>query len=445
MLLAALVLAAVPPLSLPATRTTLDNGLTVIVSPDHSVPGVAVDLWYQVGSADEQPGRTGFAHLFEHLMFMGARYAPYPKFDTIMEAKGGSNNASTGQDGTHYYSVGPSNLLETFLWLEADRMQTLGEEMTQEKLETQRKVVLNERRQSYENRPYGQADLILEEHLWPQGHPYHHPVIGSAKDLEAATLQDVKDFFARWYVPSNASLAIVGDVEPEQALALARKYFAWMPKTPVPQRPTPPQVTLPKQDRVDLTDHVELPRVTFVWPSPKDGSEGDAAADLLSKILAGGKASRLYELLVHQKGIATDVGAAQSSQTLQSNFSVEVMGQPNVPADQLIAQMNAGIQTLLEKGVTQAELDAARSDLYTSVARQLEGLVARGDILNHLQVRDGDPNGLQKDLARYDRLTPQTFLEQVKGFLAQPHLTLVVTPTPEPTATPSSTQKGATR
>jgi len=441
MLLAALVLAAVPPLSLPATRTTLDNGLTVIVSPDHSVPGVAVDLWYQVGSADEQPGRTGFAHLFEHLMFMGARYAPYPKFDTLMEARGGSNNASTGQDGTHYYEVGPSNLLDTFLWLEADRMQTLGQEMTQEKLETQRKVVLNERRQSYENRPYGQADLLLDEHLWPVGHPYHHPVIGSAKDLEAATLQDVKDFFARWYVPSNATLSIVGDVDPAQAVAQVKKYFAWMPKTSSPQPAAPPQVTLAKNDRVDLTDNVELTKVTFAWPSPKDGSEGDAAADLLSKILGGGKASRLYELLVHQKGLATDVGAAQSSQTLQSTFSLEVMGQPNVSADQLIAGMNAGLETLLAKGVTQAELDAARADLYTSVARQLEGLVARADVLNHLQIRDGDPNGLQKDLARYDRLTPKTFLEQVKGFLAQPHVTLVVTPK----ATAPSTQKGATR
>lgn len=441
MLLAALVLAAVPPLSLPANRITLDNGLTVIVSPDHKVPGVAVDLWYQVGSGDEQPGRTGFAHLFEHLMFMGARYAPYPKFDTIMEAHGGSNNASTGQDGTHYYEVGPSNLLETFLWLEADRMQTLGQEMTQDKLETQRKVVLNERRQSYENRPYGEADLLLDQHLFPPGHPYHHPVIGSVQDVQAATLQDVKDFFARWYVPANATLAIVGDVAPEQAVALARKYFAWMPAKPKPPEPTPPPVTLRENDRVDLDDNVELPKVILAWPSPKDGSEGDAAADLLSKVLGDGKASRLYEKLVHQEGIATDVGAAQESQRVQSTFTIEVMGKPNVSPDALIAGVDAAIQALFAKGVTQQELDAARADLYTSVARELEGLVARGEILNHLQIRDHNPAGLQQDLARYDRLTPESFLQQVKPFLAKPRVALVVHPR---TQAGTSTVPGAT-
>src|SRR3954470_6443398 len=209
----ALLLAALPPLLLPSHSQRLENGLVVIVSPDRSVPGVAVDLRYTVGSKDEEPGRTGFAHLYEHLMFMGARYVPYPRFDTIMEAAGGTNNASTSNDFTWYFESGPSNLLETFCWMEADRMATFGLEMTDQKLGTQKPVVLNERRQSYEARPYGLADLVTQEQLWPEGHPYHHTPIGSAQDIEAAQLDDVKHFFARWYVPSNAVVSIVGDVD----------------------------------------------------------------------------------------------------------------------------------------------------------------------------------------------------------------------------------------
>jgi len=235
----ALLLAALPPLQLPSHSQRLENGLVVIVSPDRSVPGVAVDLRYTVGSKDEEPGRTGFAHLFEHLMFMGARYVPYPKFDTLMEAAGGTNNASTDNDETNYHESGPSNLLETFLWMEGDRLATLGKEMTQEKLETQRKIVLNERRQSYENRPYGLAQLALEEHLFPEGHPYHWPVIGSAKDIEAAQLGDVTRFFDAWYTPANTVLAIAGDVEPARAFELARKYLGFIPGRPPPKRKQP--------------------------------------------------------------------------------------------------------------------------------------------------------------------------------------------------------------
>ena len=244
MLLAlALLLSAqtAPPLALNSTSQTLDNGLTVIVSPDASGPGVAVDLWYRVGSRNEELHRTGFAHLFEHLMFMGARHVPYPKFDTLMEAVGGVNNASTSIDRTNYWEVGPSNLLETFFWMEADRMASLGATMTKDKLETQRAVVLNERRQSYENRPYGMADYIISENLYPAGHPYSWDTIGTAQDLEAASLSDVTAFFARWYVPNNVTLVVVGDVEPAAVFALAKKYFSFIPRKELPalQKPAP--------------------------------------------------------------------------------------------------------------------------------------------------------------------------------------------------------------
>src|SRR3954468_18845472 len=239
-MLLALLLSTLPPLALNAQTKTLPNGIVVIVSPDHSAPGVAVDLRYQVGSKDEDPGRTGFAHLYEHLMFMGARYVPYPSFDTIMEAAGGSNNAATANDVTWYYESGPSNLLETFCWMEADRMATFGLEMTDEKLGTQKPVVLNERRQSYEARPYGMADLVTHEQIWPEDHPYHHTPIGSAHDIEAAQLDDVKRFFAHWYVPSNAIVSIVGDVDTAQAQALVKQYFGWIPSPPKPEHPPAP-------------------------------------------------------------------------------------------------------------------------------------------------------------------------------------------------------------
>src|SRR5215831_13029668 len=208
-------------------KLVLPNGLTVILHVDRSSPLVAVNLWYHVGSKDEAPGRTGFAHLFEHLMFMGSRHAPYPAFDAIMESWGGHNNGTTSNDRTNYYEIGPRNLLETFLWLEADRLATLPDVITEEELGRQRKVVQNERRQSYENRPYGRAELLIPETMYPPAHPYAWPTIGSHEDLEAASVDDVREFFARFYLPSNATLAIAGDFDPAEARALAERYFGW--------------------------------------------------------------------------------------------------------------------------------------------------------------------------------------------------------------------------
>ncbi len=410
-MLLAVLLAALPPLSLPAQHFKLDNGMTVIISPDNKVPGVAVELWYHVGSKDEEPGRTGFAHLFEHLMFMGARYVPYPGFDTIMEQVGGSNNASTSNDSTNYYAVGPSNLLETFLWLEADRLGTLGEEMTAEKLETQRKVVLNERRQSYENRPYGLADLALYERIFPEGHPYHWPVIGSAKDLESADLSDVKRFFSRWYVPPNASLAIVGDVDPAQAERLVRRYFGWLPGASVPTRPQPAQVRHEREQRVRMTDKVDLPKLMLAWTSPPAGTPGDAACDLLADILAEGKSSRLYRRLVYEKQIATEIVAAQHSLDLQSVFHIHALARPGHTLAELEAEIDAELKRLLAEGPTQAEVEAARIGIYTSVARDLESLTERASMLNLLRYRYGDPTALEKDLARYEQATPASLTE----------------------------------
>ena len=427
-MLLALLFATLPPLSLQATKTKLPNGLIVIVSPDHSVPGVAVDIRYHVGSKDEDPGRTGFAHLFEHLMFMGARHVPYPQFDTIMEQAGGTNNASTADDVTEYHEVGPSNLLETFLWMESDRLATLGQEMTQEKLETQRKVVLNERRQSYENRPYGLAGLALEEHLYPDPSPYHWPVIGSVKDLEAAQLDDVTRFFANWYVPENAILAIVGDVDPAQALALVEKYFGWLPAKAVPARKEPVLVSLKGEDKLAMTDKVELPRVFAGWLSPARNQPGDADCDLIATILGRGKASRLYQRLVHQDQIATDVGAEQDSRELQGNFTITALARPGHTNQQLLAAVDDELKKLAEKGPTQAEVDSARVRIYTDTARGLEDLVSRARRLTTYQLDYGEPTALQRDLQRYEAATTQSVRDTARGVLNANRVVVEVTP-----------------
>lgn len=433
-MLLALLLAVVPPLSLPSQTKTLSNGLVVIVSPDHGAPGVAVDLRYHVGSKDEEPGRTGFAHLFEHLMFMGARHVPYPKFDTLMEAAGGTNNAFTNNDVTNYFEAGPANLLETFLWMEGDRLATLGQEMTQAKLETQRKVVLNERRQSFENRPYGIARLAMEEHLYPQGHPYHWPVIGSENDIEAAQLGDVTSFFARWYVPRNAILAIAGDVEPEAAFAAAQKYLGWIPgggDAPGPRRTQAPAVPLAGEQRLQLTDKVELPRLLLAWQSPKVATQGDADCDVLATILGRGKASRLYERLVHRDGIAAEVSAFEDTRELQSAFQIDALARPGHTTAELLAATDDEIRKLAAEGPTPAEVESARTRIYTDAARSLEGLVPRATRLTAYQLDYGTADALARDLGRYEKTTPQSVREAAARVLGPARVVIEVAPATE--------------
>ena len=435
--------AAAPALSLTGEKITLDNGLVVIASQDRSVPGVAIDLWYRVGSRDEEPGRTGFAHLFEHLMFMGATHVPYPQFDTLMEAAGGVNNASTSNDRTNYWSIGPSNLLETFLWMEADRMATLDREMTDEKLKSQRLIVQNERRQSYENRPYGLADLAIEEQVYPAGHPYSWSPIGSHADLEAATLGDVVKFFRTWYVPDNAVLAVVGDVEPERVFALARKIFGFIPRKELPQKTPPGPYALPAEKRVALTDKVEAEKLLLAWPSPAAYAPGDAEADLLASVLGRGKASRLYQRLVHQDQLATDVRVFQNSLDLGSIFVIEAQARPGHGVDELQRAVDDELQRLLAKGVTKAELDSSKARFTSDFARRLEGLQSRAELLAGYQIRFGNPNSLQTDLARYQTATPASALAVAKAVFVPGRLRVAVKP--EAKATPAAPQPGGAK
>lgn len=419
---------------LPFTKETLPNGLRVIFHVDHTVPTAVVNLSYRVGSRFEPKRRTGFAHLFEHLMFMGTKRAPTKAFDAWMEASGGWNNAWTSEDRTDYYDVGPSQVLPLLLWLEADRLGELGPLMTREKLDAQREVVRNERRQTSENQPYGKADLRLPELLFPEGHPYHHPVIGSHADLEAASVDDVKQFFATHYTASNASLVVAGDFDPAATRALVVRYFGGLPTVPRASDPGLPK-DAPKLSSVvreTMTDAVELPRVTFAWPSPKHFAKGDAELDVLAQVLAGTKASRLTERLVFKEKLAQRVEAYQASGALESRFVVEVTARPGASLSTLEAHVAEELERVRTKDATEAEVSRAKVGIETSLMTRLESVRERASLLNAYEEETGDPGYLSKDLARYRAVTPRDLRETAASTLSKSaHVVLTVVPAPE--------------
>lgn len=412
----------------------LANGLRVLVHEEHTLPLVSVNLWYHVGSRNERPGRTGFAHLFEHLMFEGSEHVPAGRFDQLLESVGAINNGSTSQDRTNYWETLPSHALELALWLESDRMGWLPPAITQEKLDAQRDVVMNERRQSYENRPYGLAWERLQELLYPGGHPYRWPVIGSMEDLANATLADVVDFFETWYVPANATLAIAGDVAAADAFEQAERWFGEIPGG---LRPPGVDVTAPRLEtdvRGVLEDRVQLPRVYLAWPTPPTFAAGDAELDAAAHVLAHGRASRLHRALVHDLEIAQEVDAFQRSGQLNSVFHVIATARPGVPLRRVEEALRAQVEELAAKGPTEAEMERARNVIITSFVDALQtvgGFGGRADRLNFYAFHTGDPNAAESDVARYANLSG----EQVTTALCEwvgdrPSVALEVVPTP---------------
>lgn len=383
----------------------LDNGMTVILHEDHSLPVAAVNLWYRVGSKDEPVRRSGFAHLFEHLMFMGTQRVPGSKFDTIMEGGGGSNNASTSSDRTNYFSAGPANLLPTLLWLEADRLEDLGRMMDQEKLDKQRDVVRNERRQSYENRPYGKADLKIQEEMYPPGHPYHIPVIGTHEDLEAATVSDVKEFFATFYVPANVTLVVAGDFQPSTIKPLVADLFGSLPQGGTPQRRTADPVKLGSMKRLTMYDKVQLPLVAVVYHSPAWYADGDAEMDLIAGILTEGKTSRLYKRLVYDDKIAAEVSAYQDSSQLGSLFRIDVLANPGVDLERVEKAIDEEVSRLAKDGPTAQELEKRKLRVELSMLSGMQSAAAKADQLNEYDYIWGEPNSFQRDLDRYRNAT----------------------------------------
>ncbi len=414
---------AEPPIHVAYEKTVLPNGLTLILHEDHRLPLVAIDMLYRVGSSQERPGRSGFAHLFEHLMFTGSEHVPNGLFDRLLEAAGGENNATTETEATDYYELLPSNALELPLYLDADRMATLGRAITKEKFETQRSVVENERREDVDNRPYGRTEETMLASLFPEGHPYHLPVIGTVKDLDAATLDDVKQFFAEFYVPNDAILSIAGDLDPKRTEALVRKYFGAIPRGPVsaPLRPAP--VEVPREIRLRLEDRVELPRLTIAWVTPADFQPGDAALDVLARVLTGDKTSRLYRRLVYDRQIAQDVSSNQESRSLASIFTISVTARPGHSLGEIEKVVDQELVLLQAEAPSAEELERARAVIAASFVRRLEKIGGFGGLADQLAIYEsavGEPDYFQRDLDRYRSLAPDD-LRSAAGLLSRGH------------------------
>lgn len=415
---------------IPFEKFTLPNGLEVILHVDRSVPIVTVNGWYKVGSGDEKRGRTGFAHLFEHIMFMGSQNVPVGKFDEWLEAAGANNNGSTTVDRTNYYETGPSNALPLMLWLDADRMGWLLPTMDKPKVDLQRDVVQNERRQSYDNAPYGRAYETILPVMYPADHPYSWPVIGSLADLSAASLDDVKEFFRKYYAPNNASIAIAGDFNPDSAKVWVRKYFGNIPRnTDAPVRPTVPAVRLTKDTTMVLEDRVQLPRLYFAWHGTKAFSADEPALDAMAQILAGGKSSRLYRTMVYEKQIAQDVGMGNGSDKLDGMITMTSTAKPGVHPKQLAAEMDAAIRDIADKGITERELTRVKNGVRASLLDELSSVLGKADRLNFYNYFAGTPDYIEKDLARYDALTVADVQRVAKQYVAgKPRIALTVVP-----------------
>jgi zinc protease len=406
------------PLQIKYTQFTLPNGLHVILHEDHSIPIVNVNVLYDVGSARERTGRTGFAHLFEHLMFMGSAHAAYGVFDSSLEAVGGTNNASTGNDATQYWINVPSNSLELALFLESDRMGYLLDAMTPQTVDAQRDVVKNERRQSVENEPYGIADVVLGEMLYPEGHPYHWPVIGYMPDLTAATYDDVVGFFRKYYVPSNASLVVAGDIEPVATRKLVEKWFSDVKAGPPVEPITIPGVALTSVTKKTITDRVQLPRLYLAWLTPAHLAPGDAPLDVAANVLSGGKNSRLYKRLVYDMQIAQDVSAFQISQCLSSYFLIQATPRPGHTIDELQKVIDEELEKLRRDGPTDHEVQRAVKQYDSSFYDRIEHIRGgKADQLNLYYQKTGDPDWFNEDLARYRALSSSDIHAAIQAFL----------------------------
>ena len=421
LILAALALASATGAADPTIafeKYQLPNGLTVILSPDHRLPQVAVNIWYHVGAANQATGRSGFAHLFEHMMFSGSKHVQPSPFK-VLETIGGVANGSTNFDRTNYYEVVPSNELATALWLESDRLGFLLETLDARKLQVQRDVVSNERRQSYENRPYGLTFLRLCDLLYPSPHPYYQCVIGSVPEIQAASVEEVQGFFREFYGPQNASLAIVGDFEPAKARALVEQYFGPIPAGAAVTRPSVPQPMLATVVRETLEDPVaEVPRLDLAWNGPVMYSADEPACDVLAEVLAGSDASRLTRSMVHAGRVAASVSAGCQAIGLGGWFQVTAVANAGKGAADLLAPVQAAIEVLKKDGPTAEEVERAKRQFIASRVRGLERIGSRADQLNKYQTYLGDPGWLAQDLARYRAVTPATVQAFAQKYLA---------------------------
>ena len=406
--------------SIPYTEFTLPNGLRVILSEDHRAPQVTVNVWYHVGAANQRPGRSGFAHLFEHMMFSGSQHVPDP--DKVLAAigagLGGAANGSTNFDRTNYFETVPASQLPTALWIESDRMGFLLPTLDAKKLATQRDVVSNERRQRIENQPYGRAYLELCDSLYPKPHPYYHCVIGSIEEIQAASVEDVQGFFREFYTPRNATLAIVGDFDPKVARELVTRYFGDLPGGGDPKRPDVPQPRLDRVVEKTVPDPVaRIPQLQMAWNGVKPFAPDEAAGDILSVVLGGSKTSRLYRRLVEEKQIASGVFASNASLGLGGYFQIVATARGNHTVAELRKEVEAVLDELRKNGPTAAEVERAKRIVVGGMVRSVERIAGKADQLNSYTFWTNDPGYLPKDVARYKEVTTAQVHEAARTLL----------------------------
>ncbi len=393
-----------PRIALPIERRTLDNGLRVVLHPDRSVPLVAINVWYHVGSKNERPGRTGFAHLFEHMLFQGSQNVGTNDHFRHVQQVGGVANGSTAWDRTNYFETLPSHCLDLGLWLESDRMGYFLPALTSEKLENQREVVMNERRQRVDNQPYGRAFERLHELLYDEPHPYRWPIIGYMDDIAAATLEEIEAFFRRYYVPNNAVLTIAGDFDIDDAASAVERYFGEIGRgndvAPVATDLAP----LPGERREVLGDDVELSRVYIAYHAPPGVADEWYAGDLLATVLTGGKSSPLYLDLAHDRRLVQDVQAMVLSTEIASTFLVVATAQPGVEIERVEAAVSEHLAHAAAAPLPEAELERARNRFLTGYLDQLQNLEDRADLLSRLTTYHDDPGRIDSELDRYLKL-----------------------------------------
>jgi predicted Zn-dependent peptidase len=401
-------------------RYTLPNGLRVVLSRDDRAPIVAVNLWYDVGSKHEKPGKTGFAHLFEHMMFQGSAGVAKGEHFTLVQAAGGTLNASTWLDRTNYFETVPSHELEMALWLEADRLAGLLPAMTQEKLDNQREVVKNERRSSVDNQPYGTWDEKLQELVYPLEHPYHHSTIGSMEDLNAASLEDVSEFFAAYYAPNNAVLTVAGDFDRQVATALIERHFGPIPSNP--KLPAPPDVELAPiigaEVREIVRDRVPLPRVYLAYRMPVFGTSEFDALEVAADLLGTGRASRMYGSLVRERQLAQDVEVfAFPYVSGASTFALWATAREGVEAETLEKALLAEIDQLASDGPSEAELERVRNLHAAAIESSLERISERADRLSMYGCLFDDPAMINTEVSRYVAVTGERVREAMAASL----------------------------
>ena len=415
-------------IKIPFETYTLPNGLTVVLAPDSATPTVAVTAWYHVGSKNEMPGRTGFAHLFEHVMFTGAGHTPYGTHDRLTEGVGGSNNGTTSNDRTVYFETVPANYLESALWLESDRMGFLLDTLDVEKLNAQRDVVKNERRQSVDNQPYGMADEILSGAIYPPSHPYSWPVIGSMKDLSAASEEDVKNFFRLYYAPNNAILSVAGDFQTAQAKTWVMKYFGSIPRGKAITRPAISPVTLDRETRLVFEDRVQVPRLYISWPTVGEKHDDRFALAVLDAITAGPRTTRLTKALVYDQQSASAVGTSQDSYEDTGEWRMTITPRPGHSLTELETAADAILDRLKADGPTKEEIERATAGLEFSFVSGLQSNLGKSMTLADGAGIHNNPGYFQTEYQKMLSVTPADVKRVANKYLTKGRVVLSIVP-----------------